>query len=250
MTRGRDALPPVPSPPSDWSLFLDLDGTLCPLVDDPGQVRLSAAQGRLLTRLHELLGGALCVLSGRSLADLERIFRGLPVHLVGAHGAEVADLPPLDMVAASAELRRLQAPLAELLRGHDGVWLEDKGQALAVHYRLRPELGDALAGRMHALAADATGLRLLHGNHVIELLPRTVSKGEALRAAMRQPPFAGRTPVAVGDDVTDEDAFVAAQALDGFGVQVGSRQPSGARYRLPCVVLANSWLDALAGRGS
>lgn len=248
MTSGGAALPPVPAPPSDWSLFLDLDGTLCPLVDDPAKVRLSVAQGRLLTRLHDLLGGALCVLSGRSLADLERIFAGLPVHLVGAHGAEAPDFPPVDLAAADAELRRLRAPLEELLHGHAGVWLEDKGHALALHYRQRPELGEPLARELRALAADASGLRLMHGNHVIELLPRAVSKGEALRSAMRHPLFAGRTPVAVGDDVTDEDAFVAAEALAGFGVQVGDREPSHARYRLPCVVLANTWLDALAGR--
>lgn len=246
MTSRRAALPPVPTPPADWSLFLDLDGTLCPLVDDPAQVRLSAAQGRLLARLHTLLGGALCVLSGRSLADLERIFAGLPVHLIGAHGAETTAFPPLDLAAADAELRRLIAPLSELLRDHPGVWLEDKGHALALHYRQRPELGEPLARAARALAADAHGLRLLHGNHVVELLPRAVSKGDALRSVMQHPDFAGRTPVAVGDDVTDEEAFVAAQALDGFGVQVGDREPSRARYRLPCVVLANSWLDALA----
>jgi len=243
----RAALPPVEMRPQRWGLFLDLDGTLCPLVDRPEAVDLTDAQRRLLACLSAQLGGALCLVSGRPLRDLQRIARGVPLWLIGAHGAEAPGLPAAADVAGLDELERLRRPLQRLAGEHDGIWLEDKGHAIAMHYRQRPELGDALQRAMDALAGGSDGLRMMHGNRVIELLPRKVSKGEALRRAMQHADFAGRTPVAVGDDVTDEDAFDAAQALQGFGVHVGSRADSIARFRLPGPVVTNTWLAALAG---
>lgn len=245
MTR-PEWLPPVMLGPAGWSLFLDLDGTLCPLVARPEQVDLSHAQRRMLRRLNERLDGALCVVSGRGLVDLQRILRDVPIRLIAAHGAETPDFASAEVGPASALLRRLHAPLLRLAAAHDGVWIEDKGHALALHYRQRPELGEPLDHEVRALAADAAELRVMHGNHVIELLPRAISKGQALTRAMQHPAFCGRTPVAVGDDVTDEDAFAAAQALHGFGVHVGRRPDTIARFRLPCVVVANTWLDVLA----
>lgn len=248
MTAAEPELPPVSMRPARWSLFLDLDGTVCPIVARPEQVHLTAAQGRLLARLADALGGALCVLSGRTRADLERIFAGLPLRLIGAHGAE----PPDDLAAhaapdaALAELAQLRAPLAALVARHQGIWLEDKGHALALHYRARPELQQPLDQALREFAAKRSALRMMHGNRVIELLPRAISKGAALRRAMQHPDFSGRVPVAVGDDVTDEDAFAAADELGGFGVLVGDRPHSRARYRLPSVVLVNTWLDVLA----
>jgi trehalose 6-phosphate phosphatase len=243
------AIPPLVEPPARWSLFLDLDGTLCPLVDRPEDVRLTEGQGALLLRLHELLEGAVCVLSGRGLADLRRIVGELPLPLIAAHGAQSRGLGELPADQATRDaLQRLRVPLARLVAPEAGLRIEDKGHALAVHYRQRPELGDWLEAQMRPLAADS-GLRLMHGNRVVELLPGGISKGAALRQAMRDPRFAGRTPVAVGDDVTDEDAFDAANALDGFGVAVGPRPSLAARFRLPCVVLVNTWLDAIAGHG-
>lgn len=241
-------LPPVDIGAQGWALFLDLDGTLCPLVDRPEQVDLTAAQRELLRRVDRLLDGAVCVVSGRTRQDLARIFRDVPIRLVGAHGAEAPDFPDPRRDHAQQELRGLHPSLQQLVDRHDGLWLEDKGHAIALHYRQRPELGAELDAAARALLSAAAGLRLMHGNRVIELLPTGVSKGHALQRAMGHPDFAGRTPVAIGDDVTDEDTFAAAQASGGFGIHVGARPDTVAQYRLPCVVLVNTWLATLVAR--
>lgn len=223
------------------ALFLDFDGTLVALADHPAQVRAPAGLADRLSALQAALGGALAVVSGRSLAQLEpHLPPGLA--LAGIHGAEwrcpqgpVQRLAGLSLDRARQHLATWTLP--------EGVWIEDKELALALHYRARPELA-ALCGEHAAAAAAAAGARLLAGKQVFEIKPPGIDKGGALRRFMAGPPFAGRTPVFVGDDITDEDGFVAAAAAGGFGIKVGPGV-SRAQHRFRDIEEVHTWLHGL-----
>jgi trehalose 6-phosphate phosphatase len=228
-----------------WALFLDLDGTLCPYEADPAVVTLLRTQRTLLDTLAQRLEGAVCVLSGRRGEDLNRALGDATVVRCGEHGQGPQAKPTPQ---AHAELRLVQQRLLELAGRHveHGVWVEAKGASCALHYRRCPQLAESLIAAVRSLASRLFEVRLLEGKGVLEFVPRGASKGSALRDFMEQAPFRGRIPVAVGDDVTDEDAFIAASALSGFGVAVGARPSQAARYRLSDCFAVNAWLDALA----
>ena len=242
-----DCGPPPATMPSapGWALFLDLDGTLCPYEADPAAVALLRTQRTLLDALAHRLEGAVCVLSGRRGDDLNRALGDATVVRCGEHG-QGTDASPTPQ--AHAELRLAHQRLLELAGRHveDGVWVEAKAASCALHYRRCPQLAESLIAAVRSHASRLFEVRLLEGKDVLEFVPRGASKGAALRGFMLQPPFRGRIPVAVGDDVTDEDAFIAASALSGFGVAVGARPSQAARYRLSDCFAVNAWLDALA----
>lgn len=231
-------MPAVPG----WALFLDLDGTLCGYELDPTDVALDAAQREVLRILALRTGGALCVLSGRTSADLDRLLDGLPIERRGDHGHDAAPLPD----ATARALHEAAVGMRALAAAHEGTWLERKPAACALHYRAAPSSAERLTQEVRRLAEQWPQLRLLEGRCVLELLPTDAGKGRALRALMARPPFAGRVPVAAGDDVTDEDAFIAARALGGFGVAVGPRPSAAASYRLADSAALNAWLRGLA----
>ncbi len=239
----NDPLPWALPAAADWALFVDLDGTLCPFRDDPADVALDDAQRAVLSTLQRRLDGALCVLSGRGRDDLERLLQGLDVERIGDHGhdaeAAVPDGLQRDLEAACARL-------GEVAQQHPHVWVEHKRASCALHYRRAPHLADRLIDDARRIVAALPRVRLLEGADVLEVCAVGNDKGSALRRMMRQARFAGRRPVAIGDDVTDEDAFVAANALGGFAIAVGPRVSQAARYRLVDTEAANAWLAALA----
>lgn len=235
----------IPSMPGDaWALFLDVDGTLLELRNTPGQVVASRDVMRLLPLLLDHFGGAVALLSGRTIADLDRIFHPLKLPCAGVHGAERRDTRGLvSRIPAEADaLAGARTEFSALARRNPGMLVEDKGLGIALHSRLAPHAADAA----HALArahADASGgrLRVQRGKHVAELKPAAAAKGTALTAFLAEPGFAGRLPLAVGDDVTDADSFEAARRLGGCAVGVG---PSaiGANYHLPTPAACRRWL--------
>lgn len=239
-------LPPLPRRPA---LFLDLDGTLVDIVARPEDVRVDEALRGQISRLVRRLDGAVAVLSGRALADVDRLFRPLELPAAGLHGAERR---PLDggttrVQADPAALAVARGRLAELAAAHAGLRFEDKGAALAIHFRMAPLLEgvvDAACAQLESAFPDA--FQLQRGLLVRELKPRGADKGSALRGFMAEAPFAGRTPVAIGDDVTDLDAFEAAAALGGFGIAVGGRVT--APWTLPGPRAVRAWLAMLAER--
>ena len=233
------------------ALFLDFDGTLAPIAPRPQDVRVPAWVLPALQSLSGRLQGAVAIVSGRPLAQLDEFLAPLRLPAAGAHGAEwrsasgrvtrrLGDPPPTVVHAARV-----------LVAAHAGLILETKPSGFSLHYRARPELEgqcrDALFAALAALPDSSGVWQWLSGHCVFELKQRAVSKGSAVRALLAQPPFAGRQPVFVGDDVTDEDGIAAAQAAGGFGVRVGGGA-SQARYRLAGTEAVGAWLVAAAAQ--
>ena len=237
---------PTPSLLDGAALFLDFDGTLVELADAPGAIAVPADLSPLLGRLAARLDGRLALISGRSIADLERHLDCAGLAVSGSHGLELrlaggAALPPTrpeGLDEARAALARLAAEDSRLL-------VEDKPASVALHFRAAPERERELCDAAAALAAR-TGLAVQRGKMVAELRPPGADKGDALKALMREPPFAGARPLFVGDDLTDEHGFEAAAAFGGAGILVGPPRDTAARYRLAGVAEVAQWLRAAA----
>ena len=247
-TRRNHASPPMPRA-EETALFTDLDGTLIDFAPAPDDVVIDAELPLLLRRLAAATGGALAVISGRPLQQIDELLQVPHLTLIGQHGAEVrrpdGAFEPAATTAAALEPARAQ--VAALAADVPSVRIEDKGIALAFHYRETPR-AEPLAREMAAVALHhaGSGFELLHGNCVIELKSVRVDKGRALAGLMTLPPFVGRRPWMLGDDLTDEPAFAMAQALGGTGVIVSPGRPSVARASLPDVATARAWLARLA----
>jgi trehalose 6-phosphate phosphatase len=225
------------------ALFLDLDGVLAELAPTPESVGPDPRRAAVLARLAERLEGRLAVVSGREISDVDRILEGGVALVAGVHGLErrgpdgqVSRRDPAPGVALAA------AAFDRFAEGRPGVLVERKGVATGLHVRRAPHLAD----EARALAADLArehGLAHQPGHMIEELKTPGADKGSALSAFMAEAPFAGATPVMVGDDLTDEHGFAAAAAGGGFGILVGPPRRTAAGYRLagPAEVLA--WLD-------
>jgi len=228
------------------ALFFDLDGTLAEIRDLPSEVSVPAQTIALLGRLEQALDGALAILSGRPGTDIDRLLHPLSLPYGANHGAERRGRsgaphrvePPAALPEALRALRRRTAPWR-------GVLVEPKALGVAVHYRQAPaRMRDVEAAVREVAAAYGPAFEVQPGKMVYELKPRGVDKGRALRAFMHEAPYAGRMPVMVGDDLTDESAFAAAQAAGGFGIKIGPG-PSTATLRLAGPQELARWLEAL-----
>ncbi|MBB5214017.1 trehalose-phosphatase [Parapusillimonas granuli] len=205
-----------------WAFFFDLDGTLAPLAERPDLVRVPEAMLGRLAGLRRAAGGALAVISGRPLDVLDELLRPLVLPLGAEHGAVIRDAggrihTPVD----GSAVHELAAWLAGRLEGRPGVLLERKSFGVAVHYRLAPEAKEAVLAEMSAAIARFSQFELLPGKMVVEAKLPAVDKGRALLRLMGEPPFAGRRPLMVGDDTTDEAAFRQANALGGCSIKIG-----------------------------
>ncbi len=228
---------------SGVALFLDLDGTLAPIAARPDDVGPDSRRSNLLERLRRGAGGRLAVISGRTLADLDRILERRVESLAGVHGlTRRTGAGDTSAVAAHPGHDAALAALKSFAAAHPGLLVEDKGQSVTLHYRLAPEFASAARIEAERIATQ-TGMTLQPGHMVMELRTPGPGKGDSLRAFMAEPPFAGARPIFMGDDLTDEDGFLAAIALGGFGVLVGAPRPTAARYRLADVEEALAWLE-------
>lgn len=240
---------PLPAPPplakllatGPLALFLDFDGTLVEIAGDPDAVAVSDRLGAGLEHLAKRLEGALALVSGRSIDNLHDFLGPLALHLAGSHGADVRS-------ACGTPLREgqaLPAPVADALGSFastKGLLYERKAHGGALHYRVRPDLADD-AHRFAADLAQAHGLSTKTGKCVVELVWPGADKGGAVDLLAERPPFAGATPVFIGDDVTDEDGFAACTRHGGFGIAVGERPSAGARYSIATVKDVHTWLE-------
>lgn len=234
----------LPTPEPGWAYFLDLDGTLVELTDSPEDVELDAGLPKLVAVLQRSSGGALAIISGRALDDLDRLFPGAAYPAAGQHGFERRDgaghrsaLP-----VSHRGLDEARHRLTRLASRHRGLEFEDKGSSLALHYRRAPGLA-AFAHQSARAVQRRLGPRFVvqAGKRVVEIKPAGRNKGSAIVAFMREAPFAGRTPLFVGDDRTDEYGFAAVNRLRGYSVKVGPGA-TRARWRLPNVAAVIGWL--------
>jgi trehalose 6-phosphate phosphatase len=233
------------------ALFLDVDGTLLEIAARPELVRVPQGLPALLARLSIQRQGALALISGRPLAQLDRLFRPWHGAAAGLHGLErrradgIVDRV-LDLGSTMA-LDRLRPKLAALAAGQSGLRLEDKGGTVALHYRAVPQREAEIRALAEALQREAASvLRLIAGKMVVEFQPRSSNKGLAIAAFLTEAPFTGCRPIFVGDDTTDEDGFVEIRRRDGIGIRVGPPCPTAAGYRLPSVTAVLAWLAGSA----
>jgi trehalose 6-phosphate phosphatase len=239
----------VPLPRSPWCLFLDVDGTLLELAASPGAVVVEPGLLPLLARLRGAAAGALALVSGRTIADLDRLFGELALPLAGLHGCERRDARGGLHIAevAHEQLAEVRAGLNAMVARHPGLMLEDKGAGLALHFQGARELEHQLRAAVALLAAPLIPeFTVLDGHAVIEIKPAVHSKDSAVTAFMHEPPFAGRTPIFIGDDQTDYGGFAAVRRFQGLAIAVGPRVKSD--WWLPGPGAVWHWLEQLAGQ--
>lgn len=224
------------------ALFVDFDGTLVDIAPAPDAIAVPAGLGSRLEALADRLAGRLALISGRAIENVEAHSGPLAIACAGSHGAvlRAADGAALGDPAAMLS-EEVSAAVAHFATAH-GVGYEGKPHGAALHSRNAPHLEADCARFLRELAAQH-GLAVKQGKRVAELVAPGCDKGAAVRAFMAGPPFAGATPVFVGDDATDEDGFVACAALGGFGVAVGERPSAAARYGLSGPREVYEWLD-------
>jgi trehalose 6-phosphate phosphatase len=227
------------------ALFLDFDGTLAELAPRPDAIVVPDELPSLLQRLHDQLGGALAIVTGRAQADIEPFLVPLQLPCAFEHGAirrnaqqqlSVAETPGLDEVLAAAQA------LADL---HSGLLVERKRSSMALHFRLAPHLEDACVHTLEEAIQRVPGLQLLRGKAVVEAKSTQVGKGLAIDAFLAETPFAGRVPVFAGDDVTDEPGFASVQRQGGTGIKIGQGD-SIARHRISDPQALRQWLHQSA----
>ncbi len=246
--------PPPPLLDDGCALFLDVDGTLIEFSEDPAGVHLLPQVREAIGVLSDRLGGAVALVSGRPLSQLDALFAPLRLPAAGLHGHELrSDVAARsDMPAAEDTtdwLHSLHQRAAHMAQSHPGVLVEDKGASMALHWRAAPQAGEAVLAFAQDHIAHLPGYRLQPGDHVVEFVPQGSDKGVAVEQLMQRAPFRGRVPVFVGDDLTDEYGFLAAQRLGGWAVRVGTREPTQARHALPDPLAVHAWLQENASGG-
>jgi trehalose 6-phosphate phosphatase len=245
--REAAAVHAVPLPTTAWCLFLDVDGTLLELADHPGAVFVDSGLRELLARLRSAAGGAVALVSGRTIADLDRLFEDPTLSLAGMHGCERRDSRGELHVAPVAieQLAEVREGLKRLVARHKGLLLEDKGAGLALHFLGARELEHELRAEVALLAAPLVPkFALLDGHAVIEVKPAAHTKDSAVSAFMSEAPFRGRQPIFIGDDQTDYGGFAAVRRFDGLAIAVGPRVKS--EWWLPGPAAVREWLGQLA----
>jgi trehalose 6-phosphate phosphatase len=240
-----------PLPGTAVALFLDVDGTILDICEAPGAVRVPPGLPAIIESVAAALNGAFAFVSGRSIRDLDRLFAPLRLASAGQHGSEIrcaAGVDTLTMPAAPIDgevLRRIE----DAAQAHPAIEVENKGRTVAVHYRRAPAAGADLAPALRqAVAQSGKRLTLLPGNMVWEIRDRRYSKATAVRTLMRRKPFRGRTPVFVGDDVSDEDGFTAVEGLGGVALPVGTVHSARRRTAFAEPRDVREWLASLPAR--
>jgi trehalose 6-phosphate phosphatase len=225
------------------ALFLDFDGTMVDIAPQPHAVHVPKPLLALLPLLDRYLGGAVAVISGRPIDQIDAFLQPLRLPVAGVHGAErrgadgrlhLLNTHPLDHVEEAA--RSLSAQ-------HDGLLVESKRGSLALHYRMAPHLEELCVRTMQDAVAESPGIALLRGKMVVEAKPGGASKGRAIEDFLGEAPFAGRVPLFIGDDVTDEVGFSTVQRLGGLGIKIGEGT-SAAWRRMPDPTALRKELEA------
>jgi len=230
------------------AIFTDFDGTLVEIAETPDGVDVPDTLAHRIEQTAREFNSAFAVLTGREIAEIDQFLSPLLLPVAGAHGTQRrrADgvIEDIDPASLSGALDIAEA-IAPMIDDHPELILETKQGAVAVHYRQAPELHDVVRQAMQQAVDGDAHFELVPGKMVFEARPRGVSKGDALRAFMLEEPFIGRTPIFIGDDVSDEDGFIAAQDLGGVGIKLGEGD-TAARMRIADVGSVHALLQGLA----
>lgn len=245
----NECRPALRNPLAGHALYLDIDGTILDLAPSPEAVEVPVWMVPLLQRLSGKLDGAVAFVSGRSIAAIDQLFRPLTFPTVGVHGGEVrtADGEILVDRQLTAELQAAEPLLQQAIARIRGVQLENKRSVIALHYRSVPERGREVL-KVAELVASGLGSQfsVLMGKCVVEIRPRHLTKGAAIRQLMERAPFRDRIPIFAGDDTTDEDAFEVVNGLGGISLRVGDQVPTAAKFRLATPDQLRGWLLEVA----
>src|SRR5258705_7221896 len=240
------ALPAVLSP-GETAFFFDFDGTLVELAPTPDGVLVQPRVIDLLTELRSLTNGALAIVSGRGIDSIDA-FLGMPdMPIAGLHGGERRDANgDTQRIGFHDErLLRMEQVLAEVVNANPGMLLEIKGAAVALHYRNAPDREPIAREATTRLVAEYPETYVLQpGKMVYEIKPKDVDKGRSVRAFLDEPPFAGRTPIFAGDDLTDEKGFAVVNEFHGLSIKVGGGDTI-ARARIGSVGALHAWLSEI-----
>ena len=234
-------------PDQPWCLFLDVDGTLLELAATPAGVTVDATLMPLLDRLRDIAGGALALVSGRTVENLDQLLGSRHLPIAGMHGCERRDAAGHLHVAPVAleQLADVRAGLQLMVERNPNLLLEDKGAGLALHFLKAPELEHQLRAEVAVLSAPLVPrFAMLDGHAVIEVKPAAHTKDSAVTAYMEEAPFRGRLPVFIGDDVTDYGGFAAVRRFGGLAIAVGPRVQS--EWWLADPPAVRQWLEQLA----
>lgn len=247
MTQPLIQLDPGAAGEDALAVFLDFDGTLVDIAARPDQVRLTASAQDMVAALHGLLGGAVAIVSGRPVAEIDGFLGGLRLPVAGVHGLERrgADGGMRALPAGRGPIEAIASMLRGLRARHPGLLVEDKGAAVALHYRARPDLEEACRAAMDEAMSGHDGVTLIAGKMVLEAKLALADKAAAIAGFLAEPEFAGRRALFAGDDRTDEDGFGFVNGLQGITIKVGDG-PTCARYRAGDRAELMGWLAALA----
>jgi trehalose 6-phosphate phosphatase len=218
------AAPPLASDLRQCAILLDIDGTILDIAPSPPQVWVPTGLRQSLSRLADLTGGAIALVSGRSINDIDLIFSPLQLPTIGVHGAEMRASADGDVQTRVAPLSKtLKRKLASVAELGPGILVEDKGYSLALHYRLAPEKGPAVLAAIAKICAGIPeeAIEILPGKLVVDIKPARINKGDAVCALMRHAPFTGRHPIFIGDDTTDLPVFDIIPKFGGQAYSVG-----------------------------
>ncbi|WP_196257968.1 trehalose-phosphatase [Pelagibacterium limicola] len=229
------------------ALFIDFDGTLVEIAPQPDAIHVPGALIDRLVSLERSLDGALALVTGRTIGDIDRFLSAHTLTISGSHGLERRHRgqtvePPAHLSGAAEAISTL---MARKFGEDERILIERKPAGVAVHYRAAPERGDEVRAEMAQALTETADFHMIDGKKVVEARPAGTDKGTAIAALMAEPPFSGRTPVFIGDDVTDEDGFRAVNAMGGIGIKVGEGD-TAARFRLPDVGAVHELLEAFA----
>jgi trehalose 6-phosphate phosphatase len=252
--RNMDIAAPILIPNlQECAILLDVDGTILDLAPTPREVWVPHSLRHTIAQLSERTGGALALVSGRSLSDLDLLFAPLQLPAVGDHGAEFRPVAGGQAetgrkIPFDPALKRQFATIAEI---GPGILVEDKRYSIALHYRLAPESEDAVRREVARICAGnpAAAIEILPGKSVLEVKQVGFNKGTGVRELMTRPPFADRHPIFIGDDVTDESVFKIIPEFDGLAFSVG-RQVSGVDGHFEKPEAVRGWLARIAGNGA
>ena len=232
----------TPALPANAALLLDLDGTLIDIAPTPDSVVVPRDLPNSLKAVREKLGNALAIISGRPIAQIDALLPGIATATAGEHGYTIRHSP--DGIPSCAKVPPVSpdwvAAAKDWVSAHEGAIFEPKARGFVLHFRLAPQAGDLFRAKLAELLADAPHYRIGGAHMAWEVKPRGIDKGRAVREIMAQPPFAGRVPVFIGDDITDEDGIAEAERMGGFGLRVPKDFANAGEVR--------SWLAALGAQ--